>query len=57
MGKVIALEYPQLRCLCIDFDKGLQKTFDITDENPICELTSESLKQLFVGGYLVVKAA
>ena len=37
--------------LKFDFDKGLQKTFDITDENPICELTSESLKQLFIGGY------
>ena len=37
--------------LKFDFDKGLQKTFNITDENPICELTSESLKQLFIGGY------
>ncbi len=37
--------------LKFDFDKGLHKVSKIDEDKPNCELTSESLKQLFVSGY------
>ena len=37
--------------LKFDFNNGLKKISEIQDNAPLCELTSESLNQLFLSGY------